>query len=66
MISGEAKDVSAVHELKFKATFVDSPTMATIPAAIIIGIVTGLLGAFFIIVNTYLGKKRKIYITKNW
>ena len=66
MKEGSANEVSAVHELKFKATFVDSPTMATIPAAIILGIISGLLGSFFIFVNTRLNKQRKVYITKPW
>lgn len=66
MTSGNANDVSAVHELKFKATFVTSPTMSTLPAAVILGVVCGLLGAFFIWVNTNLSKKRKMYVTKNW
>ena len=66
MTSGNANDVSAVHELKFKATFVESPTMATIPAAVILGAICGLLGAFFIFVNTNLNKKRKVWINKPW
>ena len=66
MTSGSANDVSAVHELKFKATFVESPTMSTIPAACILGVICGLLGALFIWVNTNLNKKRKTIITKNW
>ena len=66
MTSGSANDVSAVHELKFQATFVESPTLSTIPCAIILGIICGLLGAFFIFVNTNLNKKRKTTITKNW
>ena len=66
MTSGNANDVSAVHELKFQATFVESPTMSTIPAAIILGIVCGLLGALFIWVNTNLSKIRKRIITKKW
>jgi chloride channel 7 len=66
MTTGTANDVSAVHELKFKATFVDSPDLTTIPAAIILGVICGILGAFFIYVNTTLNKQRKKYITKNW
>ena len=66
MHGGSANDVSAVHELKFKATFVESPTMSTIPAAVILGVICGLLGALFIYVNTNLNKIRKRKITKNW
>ena len=66
MTTGTATDVSAVHELKFKATFVDSPGLETVPAAIILGVICGLLGALFIYVNTELSKQRKKYITKNW
>jgi len=66
MTTGHANDVSAVHELKFKSTFVESPTMSTLPAAVILGVICGLLGSIFIWVNTNLNKKRKKYITKNW
>lgn len=66
MRSGTANDVSAVHELKFKATFVDSPSFSTIPAAVILGIICGLLGSFFIFINAKINKKRKIYVTKKW
>ena len=66
MTTGTANEVSAVHELKFKSTFVDSPDPSTIPAAIILGVICGVLGAFFIYVNTNLNIKRKKYITKNW
>ena len=66
MKSGNANDVSAVHELKFKATFVDSPTMSTIPAAIILGVICGILGSLFVFVNTRLNKRRKVFITKKW
>lgn len=37
-----------------------------IPAALVIGTLGGLLGAFFIYVSIELGMKRKKHITKNW
>jgi len=37
-----------------------------LPAAIVIGIVCGLLGSLFIFVNISLGILRKKYIKKNW
>ena len=40
--------------------------MSTIPAAIIIGIVCGVLGALFVWVNTSLSKIRKRVITQKW
>ena len=66
MHEGSANDISAVHELKFKATFVESPTLSTLPAAVILGIICGLLGALFIYVNTNLNRIRKRIITRNW
>lgn len=66
MTTGEAVDVSAVHELKFSATFVDSPNMESLLSAIILGIITGLMGALFIWVNANLNLKRKKNIKKNW
>ena len=41
-------------------------TFLDLPAAIIIGIICGLLGALFIYVNVNLAVLRKKYITKNW
>ena len=52
--------------LKFGTRPVTAPTIDTIPGSIITGAVCGLLGAGFIIVNTYLGLFRKHYITKPW
>ena len=37
-----------------------------IPASIILGLLGGFAGAFFIHVNTKINKLRKIYITKSW
>ena len=53
-------------ELKFGGVFVESPDMSSIPAAIILGIIGGLLGALFVFVNSNLYKFRKKYITKGW
>ena len=52
--------------LKFgKLTDAES-TLMDLPAAIIIGVVCGLLGSFFIYVNISLGMLRKKFIKKNW
>ena len=53
-------------ELKFGGVFVESPDMSSIPAAIILGIICGLLGALFVIVNSRLYKLRKRFIVKSW
>ena len=53
-------------ELKFGGVPVESPDMSSIPAAIILGIIGGLLGAFFVFVNSRLFKLRKRFITKGW
>jgi len=37
-----------------------------LPAAVVIGIICGLLGSFFIFVNVNLGIFRKKYIDTNW
>ena len=49
-------------ELKFGGVPVESPDMSSIPAAIILGIVCGLLGALFVFVNSNLFKFRKRFI----
>lgn len=66
MMGGNMNEISSVEELKFKSTFVTSPNLSTIPAAIIIGVVCGLLGAGFIFFNTRINKVRKTIVTKNW
>lgn len=53
-------------ELKFGGVFVESPDISSIPAAIILGIICGLLGALFVVVNSRVNKLRKRIITKNW
>ena len=50
-------------ELKFGGVAVESPTIDSIPCAIIVGIVCGLLGAVFVVVNSKLFKLRKKHIT---
>ena len=35
-------------------------------AGLILGVLGGLLGSFFIAVNTWANKARKIYLTKKW
>jgi chloride channel 7 len=66
MQTGHANDISQVHELKFTATEVTSPGMESLVAAVILGVITGLLGSFFIYVNTNLSMKRKQMVTHNW
>lgn len=53
-------------ELKFGETFVISPDLSFIPCAIIVGIVCGVLGSVFIIVNVRLSKLRKKWIVEGW
>ena len=52
--------------LKFGKLEDTESSLLDIPAAVVIGIVCGLLGSFFIFVNINLGILRKKYITKNW
>ena len=52
--------------LKFGTTPITAPTIDAIPGSLIIGAIAGLLGAGFIIVNTYLGLFRKAYIKQPW
>lgn len=52
--------------LKFGKLEDHESSLLDLPAAIIIGIICGLLGAFFIYVNINLAIIRKKYITKNW
>lgn len=52
--------------LKFGSLDDAESSLLDIPAAIVIGIVCGLLGSFFIYVNINLSILRKKYIKKNW
>ena len=58
-------DVQPV-ELKFGGVNVESPELNSLYCAVIVGIICGLLGAFFVMVNARLAKLRKKYITKGW
>ena len=52
-------------ELKFGGAPVKSPGLESLPAAIITGVICGLLGAFFVYVNTRMFHLRKKNITTN-
>ena len=52
--------------LKFGVEDIAPPTFMTIPGAIAVGVITGLLGGFFVIVNSNMGLLRKKYINANW
>lgn len=52
--------------LKFGSLDDQESSLYDVPAAIVIGIVCGLLGSFFIFVNINLAILRKRYIVKNW
>ena len=58
-------DVQPV-ELKFGGVNVESPELNSLYCAVIVGIICGLLGSFFVMVNARLAKLRKKYITKGW
>lgn len=57
-------DVAPV-ELKFGGEFIESPKMDALLCACIVGVICGLLGAFFIWFNFKLLKLRKRYLTSN-
>jgi len=52
--------------LKFGVTNITPPTIDVLPGSIIVGAMTGVLGAGFVAVNSNLGLLRKKIITKNW
>ena len=53
-------------ELKFGGINVESPDIWSIPCALAVGIVCGILGALFVVVNMRLAKLRKKYIQTGW
>lgn len=53
-------------ELKFGGVAVESPHISSVICAFIVGVVCGLLGAVFVMVNAQLAKIRKKHITKGW
>jgi H+/Cl- antiporter ClcA len=55
----------APAELKFGGVAVESPRFDSIPCAFIVGAVCGLLGAFFVVINSRLFKLRKKHIKTN-
>ena len=64
--SGSTFSLSDTGALKFGKLNDEESSLWDIPAAVVIGIVCGLLGSFFIFVNVHLAIKRKRYINTNW
>ena len=65
-MEGEFNDWSS-STLKFgKVRIADVTPTDVIPGAIILGIVCGLLGAFFMAVNFKINAMRAKYLTKKW
>ena len=52
--------------LKFGNVDIAPPTLVTLPGSVICGVVTGLLGSVFVLVNSNLALLRKKHITANW
>lgn len=64
--SGSTFSLSDTGALKFGKLNDEESSLWDIPAAVVIGIVCGLMGSFFIFVNINLSMLRKKYINKNW
>ena len=64
--NGSTFSLDDTSALKFGSLSDKESSLLDLPAAVIIGIVCGLLGSFFIYINISLGILRKKYITKNW
>lgn len=61
-VRGEPINEVAPSELKFGQLNVESPRMGSTVAAIILGIICGFLGAFFVVVNSQMANFRKRFI----
>ena len=59
LLEGERINAISSSVLKFGTTPITSPTIETIPGALITGVLAGVLGGGFIAVNTYMGLARK-------
>ena len=59
LLEGERINAISSAVLKFGTTPITSPTIETIPGAVITGVFAGVLGGGFIAVNTYMGMARK-------
>lgn len=64
--TGSTFSLSDTGALKFGKLNDEESSLWDIPAAVVIGIICGLLGSFFIFVNVHLAIKRKRYINTNW
>ena len=64
--TGSTFSLSDTGALKFGKLNDEESSLWDIPEAVVIGVVCGLLGSFFIFVNINLGILRKKYIKKNW
>ena len=64
--TGTTFSLNDTGALKFGKLADTEASILDLPAAIVIGLICGLLGSFFIYVNINLGILRKKYLTKNW
>ena len=64
--TGATFSLSDTGALKFGKLSDSESSLWDLPAAVVIGIVCGLMGSFFIYVNINLSILRKRYINKNW
>jgi len=64
--TGTTFSLNDTGALKFGKLSDTESSLLDLPAAIVIGVICGLLGSFFIYVNINLGILRKKYLTKNW
>ena len=70
-VVGQAMDGSDVVDvsgavLKFGTQNVTSNTFEVLPGSLIVGAISGLLGALFVVISSNMGVLRKKYITQNW
>jgi len=65
-MEGEGITKIEASVLKFGSNDVNPPFLEVIPEAFILGIICGVLGSVFVIINSNMGLIRKKWITSSW
>lgn len=66
LMAGKNISETSSAVLKFGEIDINPPTIEVIPGSIFTGIICGLLGGVFVLVNSNLALLRKKYINANW
>jgi H+/Cl- antiporter ClcA len=66
LVAGEELEVNAAGTVKFGKLADVAVPLTQVLGALVLGVMGGVLGTFFITVNGFMGKQRKRFVNTNW